>query len=135
MEAADWFGATRVVFHQLDKSIIPTIDFGHLHALGQGAIRSQQDYENILDSIFKAVDTERNTVFYVHFSRIEYSAGGEKRHKTYHDIEYGPDFEPLAELLAKRHLAPTIICESQGTMAEDAVILKGIYEQKLSLFN
>ena len=40
---------------------------------------------------------------------------------------YGPDFEPVAELLARKGCSPTIICESAGTQAEDAKIMKDIY--------
>jgi deoxyribonuclease-4 len=66
--------------------------------------------------------------FHSHFSRIEFTKGGEKKHWTYCDSEYGPNFEPLAKMLIKKDLEPTIICESRGTMAEDALSLKQIYE-------
>ena len=36
---------------------------------------------------------------------------------------------PLMQLLKTRGLAPTIICESAGTQAEDAAALKKLYEQ------
>ena len=35
----------------------------------------------------------------------------------------------LGRLLKTRGLAPTIICESAGTQAEDAAALKKLYEQ------
>lgn len=44
------------------------------------------------------------------------------------DKVFGPDFEPLAEVLLDYHFAPTIICESAGQQAEDAVIFQTIYE-------
>ena len=34
-----------------------------------------------------------------------------------------PPHAPLLALLRERHLAPTIICESAGTQAEDAAAL------------
>jgi deoxyribonuclease-4 len=64
-----------------------------------------------------------------HFSKIQYTIGGEKKHLTFEDTEFGPDFEPLAELLYKRSLKPTIICESDGTMVEDAIRMKNIYNE------
>ena len=54
-------------------------------------------------------------------------------HRTYEETDYGPDFEPLARLIVKRRLEPIVICESRGTMAEDAVILKRIYTEALAL--
>lgn len=57
---------------------------------------------------------------HVHFSRIEYTKGGEKMHHTFADTQYGPEFMPLAELVARTGLRPVFICESKGTMAEDS---------------
>ena len=64
-----------------------------------------------------------------HFSRIAYTKGGEKCHLTFADTEFGPPPAPLMQLLKTRGLAPTIICESAGTQAEDAAALKKLYEQ------
>lgn len=70
-------------------------------------------------------DRARN--FHVHFSRIEYSAGGEKRHWTFADTQFGPEPQPLMELLAERQCTPVVICESAGTQAEDAQTLQELY--------
>ena len=64
---------------------------------------------------------------HVHFSRIEYTKGGEKMHHTFADVQYGPEFMPLAELVAERGYEPVFICESKGTMAEDAKSMKDMY--------
>ena len=42
-----------------------------------------------------------------------------------------PFFEPLSEVLIKEGLSPTIICESAGTQAEDALYMKKIYRSAL----
>jgi deoxyribonuclease-4 len=57
-----------------------------------------------------------------------YTAGGEKTHLTFEDTEYGPDFEPLMEVIHERNYTPFIICESQGTQAEDAAKMREYYE-------
>ena len=71
---------------------------------------------------------ERAVNFHAHFSRIEYTTGGEKRHLTFADAVFGPPFEPLMELLFQRRLAPVIVCESAGTQAEDAAVMKRYYQ-------
>ena len=117
----------------VDRRLVPCIDFGHLNARTLGGIRSQADYAAILDRMGEALGDERASRFHVHFSRIEFSAGGEKRHWTLADTRYGPEPQPLMELLARRGLAPTIICESAGTQAEDAAALRRMWragEQK-----
>ena len=116
---------------KVDKRITPCIDFGHLNARTLGGIATKQDYADILDRIGDALQDDRAKNFHVHFSRIEYSKGGEKRHWTLADTQYGPEPQPLLELLAERQLTPTIICESAGTQAEDAQSMCAAYRALL----
>lgn len=116
---------------RLDERLIPCIDFGHLNARTLGAIRTKEDYAAILDLMKKELGKERASAFHSHFSKIEYTAGGEKRHLTFEDTVFGPDFEPLAELVAERGLSPRFICESSGTMDTDALTMKRCYLSKL----
>ena len=104
----------------VDPRITPCIDFGHLNARTLGDIASKADYAAILDRMVEALGDERARRFHVHFSRIEFTAGGEKRHWTFAETQFGPEPLPLLEPLAERKLAPVIICESAGTQAEDA---------------
>lgn len=112
--------------------LIPAIDFGHLHARGQGAIRSAADYESILDKAQEALPLETVRSMHIHFSRIEFTGGGEKRHWTFADEQFGPDFQPLMALIARRGWTPTVICESRGTMAEDALLMRRAYDSAKS---
>ena len=93
----------------VDSRITPCIDFGHLNARTLGGIRSKADYAAILDRIGEALGDARARQFHVHFSRIEYSKGGEKRHWTFAETQFGPEPQPLMELLAERGLAPVIM--------------------------
>lgn len=111
----------------LDERLIPCIDFGHLNARTQGGIQTKGDYAAVLDTIAQRLGTERSRTFHAHFSKIEYTAGGEKRHLTFEDTVFGPDPLPLLELIAERELAPVIICESDGRQAEDAAWMKETY--------
>lgn len=111
----------------VDERITPCIDFGHLNARTLGGIQSKADYAAILDRMAEALGDERARRFHVHFSRIEYSKGGEKRHWTFAETQFGPEPQPLMELLAERGLAPVVICESAGTQAEDACTMQQMY--------
>ena len=113
----------------VDERITPCIDFGHLNARTLGGIQSKADYAVLLDRLGEALGDERAQRFHVHFSRIEFSAGGEKRHWTFAQTQFGPEPQPLMELLAERRLAPVIICESAGTQAEDAQAMKRMYQE------
>ena len=112
---------------KIDESLIPCIDFGHLNARDLGILKSKEDFEGVLDQIENDLGKDRLKVFHSHFSKIEYTAGGEKRHLTFEDTVYGPDFEPLMELVYNKGLNPTFICESAGTQTEDAKQMKDYY--------
>lgn len=88
-----------------DERFLPCVDFGHLNARTLGGIRTQADYAAILDEIEYKLGHERLKNMHVHFSKIQYTAGGEKCHLTFADEEYGPQYEPLMELFAKRGLS------------------------------
>lgn len=116
---------------KVDERFLPCVDFGHLNARTLGGIKSIEDYAAILDEIENNLGFDRLKNFHVHFSKIQYTAGGEKCHLTFADNEFGPEFEPLMELFAKRGLEPSVICESAGTQAEDAAEMKKAYERYL----
>ena len=111
----------------VDQRITPCIDFGYLNARTLGGVASKADYAAILDRMAEVLGDARAQQFHVHFSRIEFTAGGEKRHWTFAETQFGPEPLPLLELLAERRLAPVIICESAGTQAEDAAWMRAQY--------
>ena len=114
---------------KVDESFIPCIDFGHLNARTNGSINAKEEYAKILDTIENALGADRLKVFHSHFSKIEYTEkGGEVKHLTFEDMIYGPQFEPLMELVAQKNLSPRFICESAGTQAEDALAMKMYYK-------
>lgn len=115
---------------ELDERMLPCIDFGHLNARTLGEVNSKASFEAILNTIENRLGFDRLKQFHSHFSKIEYTDnGGEKRHLTFEDTVYGPDFEPLAELVAKKNLSPVFICESAGTQAEDAKQMMELYQK------
>ena len=115
---------------RLDKRLVPVVDFGHLNARDLGGVFGSADnYRRVFDTIGDALGDEVARNLHCHFSRIEWTKAGEKRHLTFEDETYGPDFEPLMEAIYTENLSPTIICESAGTQSEDALKMKKYYER------
>lgn len=112
---------------ELDERLIPCIDFGHLNARTGGKVNSKDAFRNILEQIGNLLGEARMKNFHSHFSKIEYTEGGEKKHLTFEDTVFGPDFEPLMDLVAEYGLSPRFICESDGTQSEDALAMKQYY--------
>ena len=103
----------------------PVVDFGHLNARECGDQFPDVDsYRRVFHTIADRLGATYATHLHCHFSKIEFTAAGEKRHVTFEDTVYGPAFEPLMEAIIKDDLCPRIICESDGTMPEDALAMK-----------
>lgn len=117
-----------VEFCKIDKIYLPAVDFGHLNAREQGSLQTVEDYKLRLQFMIDELGYERVKHFHVHFSKIMYSAKGEVKHLTFADNIFGPEFAPLAVALKQLKLEPYIVCESDGTQAEDAVKMKEIYD-------
>ncbi len=106
----------------------PVVDFGHLNARNIGSYFTDCDsYRAIFDKIANSLGDEYAYNLHCHFSKIEYTNAGEKKHLTFADTVYGPSFEPLAEAIIREGVAPRIICESDGTQAEDALFMKSAW--------
>ena len=113
----------------LDESFVPCIDFGHLNAREFGYIKGKSEYEKMLDEVENMIGSDRLKIFHSHFSKIMFTnPGGEKKHLTFEDNQgFGPDYEPLLEITAKKKLSPIFVCESAGTQDIDALTMKQYY--------
>jgi deoxyribonuclease-4 len=112
---------------KLSKWLMPAVDFGHLHAASTGQYTTKEEFAAVFDKIAEALGEEIARTVHVHFSRIEFTKAGEKRHWTFAD-PYGPPHEPFLELIAEKGYTPRVICESAGTQAQDAKIMQDFYQ-------
>ena len=116
-----------------DDRLLPCIDFGHLNCRTNGGLSTREDVARLFDLMENTIGVERTRLMHAHFSHIEYNAKGEVRHLTFADTVFGPDFLPVAQETAARGYAPTFICESAGTQAEDAVTMMEFYNKEITL--
>ncbi|NLO89635.1 MAG: TIM barrel protein [Clostridia bacterium] len=106
----------------------PTIDFAHIHAVGHGALKTKGDFERVLEKIENNLGFDVLKNLHIHFSQIEFTEAGEKRHWSIREEGFGPDFSLLAKLLIEKNMKATVICESADRQVEDALVYKSIYE-------
>ena len=117
---------------RIDSAYVPVIDFGHLNAreLG-GFFVTADDYLKVFDKIDRRMGFDVLNTLHCHFSKIEWTQSGEKKHLTFEDTVYGPAFEPFVEAIVKAGISPTVICESAGTQSDDALAMKKYYKEIL----
>ncbi|MBP3431845.1 MAG: TIM barrel protein [Clostridia bacterium] len=117
----------------ISDKLLPTFDFGHINALTQGTLKTKEDFQKIFDYSFEKLGEWRTKNAHIHFSKIQFGEKGEIRHLTFDDNIYGPNFEPLCECLIENDMSCHVVCESNGTMAEDSVAMKEIYQNQLKI--
>lgn len=113
----------------LDIRMVPGGDFGHLNARTFGRVQTKKDFNDIFEIIADRIGEARLKTIHIHFSKIEYTiTGGEKKHLTFEDKIFGPDYFPMITLLVERKMKPIVICESDGTQLEDAAMMRNTYD-------
>ncbi|MCH5162979.1 MAG: TIM barrel protein [Clostridiales bacterium] len=117
-----------VDFCLIHKDFYPCFDFGHINSYMRGGLKGKDDYKRILDYTIDKLGFEKASNMHVHFSKIQYGDKGEIRHLTFEDTEYGPEYGPLAELFDEYKMSPYIVCESNGTMSDDALAMKNMHK-------
>ncbi|HOI40415.1 MAG TPA: TIM barrel protein [Methanobacterium sp.] len=110
----------------------PTIDFAHLHARGRGCIKGLDDYHRILGKLGDFLEDIGNKTqpLHCHFTRIEYTDAGERKHHVLNETEYGPPLDLLLEALIDCGWYATIICETPF-LEKDALIMQQTYQSLL----
>jgi deoxyribonuclease-4 len=108
----------------------PVIDWAHLHARDRGRFRTVDDFRKVVEEIENRLGTEAVTGMHCHFTRVEFTDKGEKRHHTMDEADYGPDFAMLAKVIAEFKLKPVIISESP-IIDIDAMKMRDILQKEL----
>jgi deoxyribonuclease-4 len=101
------------------------IDWSHLHARHKGRFRKVSDFRAVVEEVERRLGTEAARNMHCHFSKIEYTEKGERRHHILDEARYGPDFQMLAEVIAEFNMRPVIICETP-LLDVDAVKMRDI---------
>jgi len=109
------------------EGVIPVIDFAHLVARGDWRLKTKDDYRKLFDYLEKELGREYVENIHAHFSEIEYSEKGEKRHLPL-GTKYEPDYRQLIEVMVEHGYGGTIISETPA-LEEDALKMKLYYEK------
>ena len=105
----------------------PTVDFAHLHARSCGGIKDEEDYGEIFEKLEDELGLKS---LHSHFTRIEFTDKGERRHHTLIEDNYGPPLEPLLAEIVERGWDVTVICETPF-LDEDALVMQKLYRKLL----
>ena len=88
------------------------IDWGHLHARSGGRLRTADDFRAVIEQAENRLGTQIVRNLHCHFSKIEFTKKGERRHHTFDEKHFGPEFECFANVISDFKLRPVVICET-----------------------
>ncbi|MEM2103474.1 MAG: TIM barrel protein [Candidatus Bathyarchaeia archaeon] len=108
----------------------PVIDWAHLHAREQGFFKTSKHFCQVLETIESRLGVEAVRDMHCHFTKVEFTDKGERRHHVMDEVGYGPDFEILAKVIADFKLKPVIISESP-ILDIDAIKMRDILRKML----
>jgi len=101
----------------------PVIDFAHLYARSGGKFITSKDHVlHVIETIETRIGTWALKPLHVHFSKIEYSKGGEREHHNMSEEEYGPDFKHVCSALCETGVDAVIISESP-VLEQDSLVM------------
>ncbi len=109
------------------ENFVPTVDFAHLHARSNGSIKNKKDYEKIFEKI---EDELGLSSIHCHFTPVEFTDAGERRHHVLAERKFGPPLDPLLRVIVDFGWNATIISETPF-LDEDALIMKSRYNHIL----
>lgn len=102
------------------------IDWGHLHARSGGRLRTGDDFRAVVEQAEMRLGTEAVRNMHCHFSKIEFTKNGERRHHILGEKRFGPEFEAFAKVIDDFKLRPVVICETP-LLDVDAVKMRDAY--------
>jgi len=114
---------------RISPRLAPVFDMGHINARSCGAeLASTDSFRRTFCLVGEKLGENAAKELHCHFSRIEHTAAGEKKHLNFEDDgSFGPDYRHFAEAIHAEGLHPRVICESAGNMSRDALTIKKYY--------
>lgn len=106
--------------------VFPCVDFAHLYARSLGELNTYEDFAAVLELISRNLGPEALQAVHIHLSGIEHGPRGEKRHVPLEETAL--NYRAVLQALVDFNVQGWLTCESP-ILEEDALILKGLYEE------
>ena len=106
------------------ETVLPCVDFSHLHARYNGISNTYDEICAIFDKIGTELGDYALENFHAHIAGIEYGAKGEKKHLNLEESDF--NYKDLLKAFKKFDVKGAVICESPN-IEDDAKLLKDYY--------
>ncbi|MBR6162886.1 TIM barrel protein [bacterium] len=107
------------------ETVLPCIDFSHLHARYNGIYNTYDEFSQMLDFVGNELGAEALNNMHIHVAGIAYTAKGEKNHLIFSESDM--NYQDLLRALKNHSAKGIVVCESPN-IETDTKILKDFYE-------
>ena len=124
-KATQWGDLEEIV--RLSKefdTVLPCVDFSHLHARYNGLMNEYDDFCGVFETIGKELGQRALDNFHAHIAGIEYGAKGEKKHLNLEESDM--NYKDLLKAFKAFDVKGAIVCESPN-IEDDAKLMKEYY--------
>lgn len=120
---------------RLTDNFIPCIDFGHLHARTLGKfLNSKEEFQQVFDELYSRLPAWKVNCMHIHFSKLEYTSAGEKKHVPFSVRQAGP--KPgffIRAIPESSDFNPVIVCESPDSYCDGYTLQQNFVARKASM--
>lgn len=106
------------------ETVLPCVDFSHLHARYNGRVNEYSDFCNIFEKIGNELGQIALDNFHAHIAGIEYGPKGEKKHLNLEESDF--NYKDLLKAFKAFNVKGAVVCESPN-IEDDAKLLKDFY--------
>lgn len=106
------------------KTVLPCVDFSHLHARYNGISNTYDEFCTIFEKIGNEIGDYALENFHAHIAGIEYGEKGEKKHLNLDESDF--NYKDLLKAFKKFNVKGAVVCESPN-IEDDAKLLKEYY--------
>lgn len=105
-------------------TVLPCVDFAHLHARSNGDFNTYDEFCNIFEKIGNTLGDKALNNFHAHIAGINYSEKGEKNHLILEESDM--NYKDLLKAFKSFNVKGVIVCESPN-IEDDTKLLKEYY--------
>lgn len=107
------------------ETVLPCIDFAHLHARYNGIYNTYDEFSNMLDFVGNELGNNAIENMHIHVAGIAYTVKGERNHLIFSESDM--NYKDLLKALKVHGAKGIVVCESPN-IETDTKILKDFYE-------
>jgi deoxyribonuclease-4 len=97
-----------------------------MHARANGGVNSTEEWNAMLDTYVKYLGKKSLDQMHMHFSGIEYTEKGEKKHLPLQESD--AKWQDFVKVLKDRKVGGTVVCESP-LLEEDTLLMAHYYRK------